>query len=346
MSLIQALPCGPLDIVGDVHGEYPALLALLGHLGYDLQGGHPQGRHLVFVGDLIDRGPDSPAVLALIQRLVEAGHAQAVLGNHEINLLRHDPKDGAGWFFEPRRISDEFKYAPFALARDAQHKAEITQFLHRLPLALERADLRVVHAAWHAADIARVRQMPAGSACAQYDFWEQEAANRAERSQLAQRLADEAGRWPHSLENPAMRPPFLQAHCDSELNKALVNPLKVLTCGLEQQTASPFFAGNKWRFVERLAWWDSYTEATPVIVGHFWRSTLPGGGLFAQIPPLAWHGARRNVFCVDYSVGARAQARTEGRPGGHLQLAAMRWPERQVMFDDGRIEASLGFAQV
>ena len=64
MSLIQSLPEGPLDIVGDIHGEFDALLALLSHLGYDPRGHHPQGRRPVFVGDFCDRGPDSPAVLA------------------------------------------------------------------------------------------------------------------------------------------------------------------------------------------------------------------------------------------------------------------------------------------
>lgn len=65
MSLVQPLPPGPLDIVGDIHGESEALDQLLGHLGYDALGRHPQGRRLVFVGDFCDRGPDSPGVLAL-----------------------------------------------------------------------------------------------------------------------------------------------------------------------------------------------------------------------------------------------------------------------------------------
>ena len=82
MSLIQPLPAGSLDIVGDIHGEYGALCSLLDHLGYDQQGHHPDGRTLVFVGDFCDRGPDSPAVLARVQALVESGRAAAVLGNH------------------------------------------------------------------------------------------------------------------------------------------------------------------------------------------------------------------------------------------------------------------------
>ncbi|HEY9209506.1 MAG TPA: metallophosphoesterase, partial [Acidovorax sp.] len=70
MSLIQALPPGALDIVGDIHGEIDALEQLLAHLGYDAQGWHPDGRTLVFVGDFCDRGPDSPAVLARVAQLV------------------------------------------------------------------------------------------------------------------------------------------------------------------------------------------------------------------------------------------------------------------------------------
>ena len=82
MSLIQPLPPGPLDIVGDIHGELSALQDLLHHLGYDDSGRHPQARTLVFVGDFVDRGPDSPGVVDLVQRLVESGNACAIAGNH------------------------------------------------------------------------------------------------------------------------------------------------------------------------------------------------------------------------------------------------------------------------
>ena len=147
MSLIQALPPGPLDIVGDIHGEFEALEQLLAHLGYGPLGEHAQGRTLVFVGDFCDRGPDSPAVLARIAQLVKAGRAVAVLGNHEINLLRGDAKDGAGWYFDARIASDTPKYAPFARPSAAE-RAAIIEFLAPLPVALERQDLRIVHAAW------------------------------------------------------------------------------------------------------------------------------------------------------------------------------------------------------
>src|SRR5699024_7346420 len=96
MQLIQQLPTNPLDIVGDVHGEIDALNALLQRLGYDAMGNHPQKRKLVFVGDLIDRGPNSPKVIETVQRFIKHGNAYAILGNHELNLLIRDVKDGAG----------------------------------------------------------------------------------------------------------------------------------------------------------------------------------------------------------------------------------------------------------
>ena len=347
MSLIQALPPGPLDIVGDVHGELYLLQTLMQHLGYDAEGRHPEGRSLVFVGDVVDRGPDSPGTLALVQRLVFSGHAWAVVGNHEINLARDDAKDGSGWFFTERLASDRAKYGDFARSHKTTERAQLQAFAASLPLALERADLRVVHAAWQPAQIAQARTMPAGSARAQYDHWEQAAEQAARANCIALRMKVEKQAWPHSLEDGSLMPPFLQAHCDNELNKSTFNPLKVLTCGIERQTRVPFFAGNKWRFVERVAWWDDYSDDIPVVMGHYWRSfdhsASTQEGLFNQVPPLAWHGQKGNVFCVDYSAGARAQTRLQGRPIDQLRLAALRWPERTITFDNGDSMPTTGF---
>src|SRR5436190_20092060 len=99
-ALVRPLFEGPLDVVGDVHGEIDALVALLRRLGYDEQGRHPEGRRLVFVGDLTDRGPDSPAVVERVRRLVEAERAQCVLGNHEFNILAERLKPENSWLFD------------------------------------------------------------------------------------------------------------------------------------------------------------------------------------------------------------------------------------------------------
>ena len=84
-SLVQPLFEGPIDIVGDVHGEIDALHSLMRHLGYDSDGQHPDGRRLVFAGDLTDRGPDSPAVVAVVQRLTAAAAAMTSTGAIVLN---------------------------------------------------------------------------------------------------------------------------------------------------------------------------------------------------------------------------------------------------------------------
>ncbi len=79
---------GPFDIVGDIHGCALELEALLGKLGY-VDGVHPEGRTAVFVGDLVDRGPDSPGVLRRVMSMVGSGNALCVPGNHENKYGRH-----------------------------------------------------------------------------------------------------------------------------------------------------------------------------------------------------------------------------------------------------------------
>ena len=91
---------GPFDIIGDVHGCFDELVILLEHLGYDVEtradaaGGtalsvtHPKGRKVVFLGDLVDRGPGVTNVLRLVMSMVADGVALCVAGNHESKLVR------------------------------------------------------------------------------------------------------------------------------------------------------------------------------------------------------------------------------------------------------------------
>ncbi|WP_433556220.1 polynucleotide kinase-phosphatase [Pseudonocardia xinjiangensis] len=88
---------GPFDVIGDVHGCRGELEDLLTTLGYDLVrdeegravgAHHPAGRRAVFVGDLVDRGPDTPGVLRLVMGMVAGGDALCVCGNHEQKLVR------------------------------------------------------------------------------------------------------------------------------------------------------------------------------------------------------------------------------------------------------------------
>ena len=87
---------GPFDIIGDIHGCFDELTALLERLGYTIATAedhsfvvtHPQNRRAVFLGDLVDRGPRVPEVLRLVMDMVDSGAALCVPGNHEVKLLK------------------------------------------------------------------------------------------------------------------------------------------------------------------------------------------------------------------------------------------------------------------
>lgn len=83
---------GPFDIIGDVHGCYDELCMLLDRLGYvSDEAGVPRHktRRAIFLGDLVDRGPRSIDSLLLAKRMVDAGAALMVPGNHEAKLERY-----------------------------------------------------------------------------------------------------------------------------------------------------------------------------------------------------------------------------------------------------------------
>lgn len=86
---------GPFDIIGDIHGCFDELHALLTKLGYEIARNngsyavsHPEHRKAVFLGDLVDRGPKIPDVLKLVMSMTASGTGLAVPGNHDMKLMR------------------------------------------------------------------------------------------------------------------------------------------------------------------------------------------------------------------------------------------------------------------
>lgn len=85
---------GPFDIIGDIHGCYDELCMLLMKLGHTVDAARHSvqvltGRKLLFLGDLCDRGPASPAVFKLVMNTVKEGMALCVPGNHDMKLLKY-----------------------------------------------------------------------------------------------------------------------------------------------------------------------------------------------------------------------------------------------------------------
>ena len=112
-------------LIGDVHGCYNELMALLKKIDYKRD--HD---HLIFVGDLINRGPDSLKVLRFVKSL--GINAQLVLGNHEVSLIAYSDGIYHG------RNSD------FAKIMKAEDSQEIIDWLRRKPLLISDDNLGIV----------------------------------------------------------------------------------------------------------------------------------------------------------------------------------------------------------
>jgi diadenosine tetraphosphatase ApaH/serine/threonine PP2A family protein phosphatase len=147
------------DIIGDIHGQADKLHALLAHMGYEDRGGayrHPD-RTAIFVGDFIDKGPQQLESVQTVRRMVEAGTAQAVMGNHEFNAIAwHTPdpdlpgeylrQHGGSWGGGNRNQHAAFLNQ--VQGNPSLHQEVIDWFM-TLPLWLDLPGIRVVHACWH-----------------------------------------------------------------------------------------------------------------------------------------------------------------------------------------------------
>ncbi len=147
------------DIIGDIHGHADALKALLTDLGYRPKGDawrHPD-RQALFVGDFIDRGPQQLETVNLVRRMVDAGAAQAVMGNHEFNAIAWflpDPESPGEHLRKhySEKHGDKNRRQHEAFLAEVEGKplhGELIDWFLSLPLFLELPDLRLVHACWH-----------------------------------------------------------------------------------------------------------------------------------------------------------------------------------------------------
>jgi hypothetical protein len=341
-ELVRELFAGPIDVVGDVHGEIDALLELLAALGYSRYGEHPQGRRLVFVGDLCDRGPDSLAVIALVRALVERDLAQCVLGNHELNLLRGARKEGNGWYFSDDHDRRARRFLTSRPMTDEAEREATLQFFATLPVALQRDDLRVAHAAWDSDSLTTLART-AHPTRSVYDTYANELDAAAKRTGLAEQAdAEEREHW-RAITDPTRNVPLLVNSGRQDELYQMGNPLRVVTSGPERLADQPFFASGKWRMLDRVKWWDDYADPTPVIFGHYWRWPIAGDfgvfgqwkrDLFAGLGARDWCNAQGTAFCVDFSIGARFHERANKVPQFTTRLGAVRWPEQELVLEN------------
>ena len=222
-----------------------------------------------------------------------------MLGNHELNILLKEVKHDNHWFFgeEWSLTGEGDPITPAVLANDAIRQT-VSEFFKTLPLILEREDVRVVHACWddHMVKIAR----QSSDVLALYEQFQ----NQIETDHRASSHLD---------------------NIDRGLEHQNRNPVKVLTSGKERRVQTPFEASGILRYEQRIRWWEDYRVKEPLCVfGHY---SIPDGNTLVSGP----------AYCADFGVAKRWEERIQPDFDGtfRLRLAAVRLPERRVMFDNG-----------
>jgi hypothetical protein len=280
------------DIIPDIHGQADKLTGLLSKLGYRESRGtwrHPDpGRSVVFLGDFIDRGPENARVLHIVRSMIDAGEAQAIMGNHELNAIHfHTRHSSTGLPLRAHSEKNLKQHARFLddhpVGSDAARDA--IAWMKTLPLWLEFPEFRAIHACW-----------------------DRRAMAEAERYLNDARLDDQAVEWSADPDHPLYR------------------AVEVLAKGPEALLPDGTTFTDKDGHARpeiRMAWWkmDARTwqdiaicvpdperqlpagaltadigfepypaDAKPVFFGHYWLS----GEIVLQAP---------NALCLDYSAG-------------------------------------------
>ncbi|MDT7525484.1 MULTISPECIES: metallophosphoesterase [Idiomarinaceae] len=297
------------DVIGDIHGHGDRLEALLKKLGYQLRQGawrHPE-RTLISVGDLIDRGPQQRKTVDIIRAMQDAGQAQVILGNHELNAVAWTLSDGNGGFLRAHNANHTRQHAAF-LAEAEQDKAWYASTLawfRSLPVYLDLPALRVVHACWHAPSKAIIDAHSDAQAVLTEAAW---IAANSKGHALYDAIEVMNKGWEVSLppgysfvdkgdhRRFAIRTQWWRTDTQHYRDLALgVEPLDTLPDG-------PIEAGKL----------PGYDQHKPLFIGHYWMRGRPQ----LQSPQIA---------CVDWSVAD---------PSGDGVLAAYRFDGEQQLSND------------
>lgn len=287
------------DIIGDIHGHAAELEALLKAMGYTAQHGawrHSE-RQAIFVGDFIDRGPEQLRSVDIVRRMVDAGHAQAVMGNHEFNAIAWHRRDEHGHPLREHSDKNRNQHSAF-LAEVAEGSAkhnDIIEWFLSLPLWLELDGINVIHACWHQDYMDRFVQHLAPGNRLTDELMHEAACKPAESSDLTLFHAIEA--W---LKGVEIALPHGVAFSDKDGH-------------VRRDARLKWWASNASRFVDgivapkdgelRRILGDApfpedarfeYRHAHPVFFGHYWMSGKP------EI-------SNPRAICVDYSVARKGR---------------------------------------
>jgi len=277
--------------IGDIHGHAPTLLALLAQLGWKQGGGrllNPGGQRLVFVGDLIDRGPQNLRTVEIVRDLVERGDALCVMGNHEYNAVQFHTVDPDFLCEYERPRTEKNVHQHRKVLDEIEHRPgdwnDMLTWFRGLPLALEGDRWRCVHACWHPTRLEALERRGEGWYLPA-DRWVEAARKHAPEYHAVETL----------LKGPEHTLPQDGFFLDKDGHRRTEARIR----WWESEPATLADALLFPRLPEGLDPNAPYenddhpaypADARPVFFGHYWRS----GDVVPERP---------NAVCLDYSIG-------------------------------------------
>ena len=279
------------DIIPDIHGQSEKLKQALTNLGYENRNGawrHSDPKRIcVFLGDFIDRGPNNAEVFDIVRRMVNAGTAFAIMGNHELNAIHfHTNHPTTGTPLRPHSEKNMRQHASFLSEFPVGDKktADVLTWMKSLPLYLEFDDFRVVHACWNDSVIGKLQIRAKAGVLNENQFIE-----AADKDSELFDLVEVTTKGPeHRLpEGYSITDKDGTIRHDVRLKWWSSNPARwadvtISVPNLDDLPQTP---------LPRDITVDTYSpDAKPVFFGHYWLSGNP----ILQAP---------NALCLDYSAG-------------------------------------------
>lgn len=318
------LPVTGYDVIGDIHGCADPLESLLEAMGYRHADGayrHPS-RQAVFVGDLIDRGPQQLQVLELVKAMADAGSAQIIMGNHEFNAICFGTAV-AGEFLRPHSPKNVHQHQAFLDQLTADQQQYYLDWFRTIPLWLDLGGLRVVHACWHKPSMKVVEQELGSNVFGSDDHF----ANASTEVHPLYDAIEILLKGPELSLTDHGQPPYL----DKDGHERGSARLRWWSAGASlrelAEMTSTFTTVEGERYPELpsipIANDDHvYRGDVPVVYGHYWRTGTPEHGL-------DWTD---RTACVDFSAVK----------GG--ALTAYRWSGESTVQVENYVQAVTGRA--
>jgi hypothetical protein len=279
------------DIIPDIHGQSGKLRQRLSKLGYRLEGQvwRPPDRaqQCVFLGDFIDRGADNSGVIDIVRRMIDAGTAVAVMGNHELNAIHFhstDPETGTPLRSHSQKNINQHRTFLAEFPPGDPRTMAVVDWMKTLPLFLEFPGFRVVHACWNEAAISRLKaQSPQGRLTAD------QFVLAGRRDDPLCEIVDTVTKGPEvplpdgtaftdkdGTRRTSVRLQWWRnnARTWADLAISVPDPAQLPQSSIPDEVMVSMYP----------------SDAKPVLFGHYWRSGTP-------------HLQAPNALCLDYSAG-------------------------------------------